>query len=88
MYNLTFVCNKLNIIFYITSYTGLFLNAIICKVNNHDVYLSYTLKTKVCNLNIDNKKMYTIHVNKITCPEMYDEGSIPELDIELSRLIT
>ena len=88
MYNLLFVCNELNMTFYITGFTGLFLNVIICKVNNHDVYLSYTLKTKVCNLKIDNKKMYTININKITCPELYDEGSIPELDIQLLSLIT
>tara|TARA_B100001093_G_scaffold158987_3_gene151468 strand:- start:8410 stop:9807 length:1398 start_codon:yes stop_codon:yes gene_type:complete len=88
MYNLLFVSDNLNLTFYITGYTGLFLNAIICKINHHDVYLSYTLKTKICNLKIDNKKMYTISVHKITCPEMYDEGSIPELDIEILSLAT
>ena len=37
--------------FFITKYTGLFLNIIVCKIDTHCVYMSYSLRTKTFNYN-------------------------------------
>ena len=69
----------LQITFFITKYTGLFLNIIVCKIDTHCVYMSYSLRTKTFNYNkIDTK--YTIPITKVICPGKFDQGSIPELD--------
>tara|TARA_B100001057_G_C22867809_1_gene957360 strand:- start:5604 stop:7007 length:1404 start_codon:yes stop_codon:yes gene_type:complete len=88
MYYMLCVREQLSIQYYITSYTGLFLNLIICKINNHDVHLSYTLRTKKQNFEFDNKKMYNLHIKTVQCPGIYDGGSIPELDDEIFKFLT
>ena len=37
---------KIDIEYYITRYSGLFLNIIICKINNFQVHMSYTLRVR------------------------------------------
>ena len=88
MYFLLCVRENLTIQYYITSYTGLFLNLIICKINNHDVHLSYTLRAKKQNIEFDNKKLYILNITTVNCPGIYDEGSIPELDNEIFNLLS
>ena len=82
MNNMILSCNPpipLQITFFITKYTGLFLNIIICKINTHCVYMSYSLRTKTFNYDkIDTK--YTISITKVLCLGKFDQGSIPELD--------
>lgn len=69
---------RLKIGYYISSYTGLFLNIIIKYINNHKVYISYTLKRRnLTNISYDLSYLY---INKVNCMREYDEGSIPELD--------
>ena len=74
--------NKENVTisYFISSYTGLFLNIIIENINEHSVYLSYTLRIPKLNTNYETRKKYTLNITKINCIGKYDEGSIPELD--------
>ena len=88
MYYLLCVRESVTIQYYITSYTGLFLNLIICKINNHDVHLSYTLRTQKQTIEFDNKKLYILNITNVQCPGTYDEGSIPELDNEIFNLLS
>ena len=71
---------SLQLSFYITSYKCPFLNLIICQVEHHQIYLSYTLKRSNMSTLYNPKEKQTITVTKINCPSRFDEGSIPELD--------
>ena len=88
MYYLLCLRESLTIQYYITSYTGLFLNLIICKINNHDVLLSYTLRTKKQTIEFDSKQLYILNITNVQCSGKYDEGSIPELDSEIFNLLS
>ena len=74
--------NKENVTisYFISNYTGLFLNIIIEGINEHSVYLSYTLRIPKLNANFETRKKYTLNVTKVNCIGKYDQGSIPELD--------
>ena len=67
--------------FYITSYKEPFLNIIINTINEHNIYISYTLKIKN-NINYihDPEYIYNINITYVNIPGKFDEGSIPELD--------
>ena len=80
MYNM--LLNKENVIisYFISSYTGLFLNIIIENINEHSVYLSYTLRIPKSNTNYETRKKHTLNITKVNCMGKYDQGSIPELD--------
>jgi exoribonuclease R len=66
--------------YYITGYISGFINIIITRVDNFPVYLSYSLKRNRFNELIDNKKTFSLKVERVNCKEKFDEGSIPELD--------
>ena len=72
--------NTIDIVYYVTSYTGMFLNIVINKINKHTVYLSYTLR--IANLQSEYicKEEKQITITKVNCMGKFDEGSIPELD--------
>ena len=79
MYNMLLITDYLTLTYYITSYSGLFLNLIICKINNHDIHLSYTIKTKNYKGLID-KSHTSVKISFVHCLKTYDQGCIPELD--------
>lgn len=67
----------------IISYSGLFINILISKIDDLNIHLSYTLRenaTKYINYSKENQ---TINITQVNCPDKYDEGSIPELDAEI-----
>ena len=66
--------------YYISSYTGTFLNIIICKLNFHSVYISYTLRRLSLTTPFIIKEEKELTISKVNCMGKYDEGSIPELD--------
>tara|TARA_B100001063_G_C16738274_1_gene543256 strand:+ start:394 stop:1797 length:1404 start_codon:yes stop_codon:yes gene_type:complete len=66
--------------YYISSYTGMFLNIIINKINEHNVYISYTLRIQNLQKNIQIKQNNDIIINHVNCITKYDQGSIPQLD--------
>jgi ribonuclease R len=80
MHNMLLNKEKVTISYFISSYTGLFLNIIIEGINEHSVYLSYTLRIYKLNTNYETRKKYTLNVTKVNCIGKYDQGSIPELD--------
>ena len=67
--------------FYITSYKQPFLNIIINQINEHNIYISYTLKINN-NINYihDPNYIHNINISYVNIPGKFDEGSIPELD--------
>jgi exoribonuclease R len=71
----------LTIQYYVSSYVKCFFNIIICNINEHSVYLSYTLR--ISNLEKDYviKQVKTLEVTKVNYTNKFDEGSIPELDM-------
>jgi len=73
----------LNIEYYISGYTGLFLNIIICKIDIYRVHMSYTLRIRGWNSEIDSEKIFVLEVTHVNCFTKYDEGCIPELDSQL-----
>jgi len=72
--------NKIDIQYYITGYSGLFLNIIICNVNHFQVHVSYTLRLKNYTKIINSKEKYLLSITKVNCFTDYDENTIPELD--------
>lgn len=72
--------------YYITSYSGLFLNVIISKINacaSFDVHMSYTLRVKKYDKSIDPKQTHCVEITRVNCFTKYDENTLPELDAQL-----
>jgi|TARA_Y100000389_G_scaffold195811_1_gene227779 exoribonuclease R len=72
--------NKIGIEYYITGYSGLFLNIIICKINDFYVHMSYTLRVRNYSKDINPKEKYFLSITNVNCFTVYDENTIPELD--------
>ena len=72
--------NSLILEYYITSYSGLFLNIIICKINDYNVHMSYTLRTRNYCIKRNASEHKKIVCTKVNCFTKYDQGCIPELD--------
>lgn len=71
---------KIRLGYYVSSYTKLFLNIIINSINEHNVYISYTLRIPNLQKEIEIKQKYYVDINCVNCIQKYDQGSIPELD--------
>ena len=69
--------------YYLTGYSGLFLNLIICKIDNHNVHMSYTLRVKNYGKEINPKVIKKQKITKINCFTKFDQNCIPELDNSL-----
>jgi exoribonuclease R len=80
MANMVYNNGFITIGFYITGYSGLFLNIIINKINNYNINMSYTIRTRNYNKPIDEDFIEYIVITKINCFIKYDQGTIPELD--------
>jgi hypothetical protein len=74
------VDNKIKIGFYITNYKGAFLNIIICRINDYNVHMSYTLRTHDYKKEINPKNIDFIEITKVNCFTKFDQNTIPELD--------
>ena len=83
MDNMIFKNNKIDIGYYITEYRGLFLNIIICNINNFHVHMSYTLRVRDYVKVINPKNKHFISVTHVNCFTNYDENTIPELDAHI-----
>tara|TARA_B110000967_G_scaffold187821_1_gene210080 strand:- start:9 stop:1421 length:1413 start_codon:yes stop_codon:yes gene_type:complete len=70
----------INITYYISSYTGIFLNIIINSIDSKCVYLSYTLRVSNSQKEYIIKEQYNLLISNVKCLGKFDEGSIPELD--------
>jgi len=69
-----------NIGYYISGYTGLFLNIIINSINEHSVYISYTLRIPNLKTIYKIKEINYLVISRVNCINKFDQGSIPELD--------
>ena len=78
--NIIFTNKKVDIEYYITSYSGLFLNIIICKIDNFHVHMSYTLRVRNYVKELNPKEKHYLSISQVNCFTMYDENTIPELD--------
>jgi len=72
--------DAIDIVYYVTSYTGAFFNIIINKINEHTVYLSYTLRINDIQTEYTLKEEKQLAITEVNCLGKFDEGSIPELD--------
>jgi hypothetical protein len=70
----------INITYYISSYTGAFLNIIISSIDYNCVYLSYTLRIPNLQTPYIIKQPCNLLISNVKCLGKFDEGSIPELD--------
>jgi len=70
----------LQIEYYITGYINGFINIIINKIDNFNIYLSYSLKRNNYKKNIDKSIIFKLDIKNVNCRGKFDEGSIPELD--------
>ena len=66
--------------YYVSSYTGVYLNIIITNINDHSVYFSYTLRVYNLQTEYTIKQSNSVIITKVNCVGKFDEGSIPELD--------
>jgi len=85
MANMIFENKKIDIEYYITGYSGLFLNIIICNINNFHVHMSYTLRVRDYVKEINPKEKHSISVTHVNCFTTYDENTIPELDAHILK---
>ena len=72
--------DTIDIVYYVTSYTGMFLNIVINKINEHVVYLSYTLRITDTQSEYVLKEEKRMTIKEVNCIGKFDEGGIPELD--------
>ncbi len=80
MHNMVIENESINIEYYITGYSGLFLNIIICKINHFHVHMSYSLRSRSYNKEIDPKEKYTLKISQVNCFLKFDEKTLPQLD--------
>ena len=80
MANMIFKYGQINIRYYITSYSGLFLNIIICNIDDYNIHMSYTLRVRNYSKEVNPKIIYTTNITHVNCFTKYDENTIPELD--------
>jgi exoribonuclease R len=66
--------------FFCFTYTGLFLNLIISKVNEYSTHISYTLRIPKTKREYVFGKKEKFVITKMNCFEKYDENTFPELD--------
>ena len=83
MNNMIYNNKFINIEYYITSYSGLFLNIIICKIDNFNIHMSYTLRIRNYTKEINPKEKHSLNITHVNCFEKYDQNTIPELDLHI-----
>lgn len=85
MANMIFESKSIQIEYYITGYSGLFLNIIICNINQFHVHMSYTLRVRDYSKDINPKEKYSLRITHVNCFTDYDENTIPELDAHILK---
>ena len=80
MANMIVKHDNIDIQYYITIYSGLFLNLIICNINQFHVHMSYTLRVTDYCKDINPKVKHTLTINQVNCFTNFDQNTIPQLD--------
>ena len=71
---------KVKLTYRIISYSGLFVNILISKINEHYVHFSYTLRAKATQFIYYSKEIREIYISEVNITQKYDENTFPELD--------
>lgn len=66
--------------YYITCYKSGFLNLIVNKIGDMNVYMSYTLMIPNYDYVHNPNIIYSVGITRVKCLGKFDKGSIPELD--------
>lgn len=66
--------------YYITCYKSNFLNIIINKIDEFNIYISYSLKIENYEYVHNPQIIYEVDITRVKCHHKFDEGTIPELD--------
>ena len=85
IHNMLLVGESVKLEYYVTSYSGLFLNVIISKINTFCIHMSYTLRVKKYDKPIEPKQTHCVEITRVNCFTKYDENTLPELDAQLLR---
>ena len=72
--------DTIDIQYYVSSYTGRFLNIIINRINEHTVYLSYTLRISELQVEYVLREEKCMTITEANSIGKFDEGGIPEID--------
>jgi len=83
MANMIVKHDNIDIQYYITSYSGLFLNLIICNINHFHVHMSYSLRVTDYCKDINPKVKHTLTINLVNCFTKFDQNTIPQLDSDV-----
>ena len=83
MHNMLLRGEKLRLMYYVTGYSGLFLNIIINRINYFNVHMSYTLRVRDYNKPIDPKLVFSVNITHVNCFTKFDENTLPELDAQV-----
>ena len=70
--------NEITITYKPYAYNGLFINILIHKINDWNVYFTYSLRRKHKNITLNDDKC--MKISSIKIPSKFDEGTLPELD--------
>jgi len=81
MSNMLLINDTIVLGYYVTCYKANFLNIIINKINEHTVYLSYTLRIADLQTEYTLKEEKQMIIKEVNCIGKFDEGGIPELDV-------
>jgi len=75
------------ITFFITGYKAPFLNLIICKIQEHQVRMSYTLRVKKSTYDVSLREKHVVNIMSVGRIGKFDEGILPDLDAVVMKLI-
>ena len=56
------------------------MNIIICKIDIYNVHMSYTLRIRNYNKDVNSKEKFSLTITHVNCFTKFDENTIPELD--------
>jgi exoribonuclease R len=72
--------------FFVTGYKVPFLNLIVCKIGDHQVRMSYTLRVKKFTYDIKLHEKHVVEVMSVGRIGKFDEGILPDLDAFVIQL--
>jgi len=72
--------------FFVTGYKAPFLNLIVCKIGDHQVRMSYTLRVKKFTYDIKLREKHVVEVMNVGRIGKFDEGILPDLDAFVMQL--
>ena len=72
--------------FFVIGYKAPFLNLIVCKIGDHQVSMSYTLRVNKFTYDISLREKHVVEVMRVGRIGKFDEGTLPDLDAVAMQL--